>query len=68
VVNDNFNESTVREKDHVMTVPVGGGLAAAFRGLMLDARFTYRFVYNEQLLGSSKLDNWIASANIGSEF
>jgi hypothetical protein len=68
VVNDNFNESTVREKDHVMTVPVGAGLAASYRGLMFDARFTYRFVYNEELLGSAKMDNWIASANIGSEF
>jgi hypothetical protein len=68
VVNDNFNESTVREKDHVMTVPVGGGLAAAYRGFIMDARFTYRFVYNNDLLGSTNMDNWIASLNFGSEF
>jgi hypothetical protein len=68
VVNDNFNTSIVREKDDVLTVPFGAGLAASFQGFMFDARFTYRVLYNQQLLGNANLDNWIASANIGSEF
>ena len=68
LVNDDFNGSNVREKDHVMTVPVGAGLALASRGFMVDARYTYRFVYREDLIGNTNLDNWIISANIGSEF
>jgi len=68
VVNDDFNASAVSEKDHVMTVPVGAGLAAAVRGFMVDARYTYRFVSREDLIGNTNLDNWIISANIGSEF
>jgi hypothetical protein len=68
VVNDNFNTSFVREKDDVLTVPFGGGLAASFQGFMFDARFTYRVLYDNQLLGNANLDNWMVSANIGSEF
>jgi hypothetical protein len=68
VVNDNVNVSNVREKDHVLTVPFGGGLAMSYRGFFADARFTYRLAYNEDLIGRTSLDNWIASANLGSEF
>lgn len=68
VINNDVNVSAVREKDHTMTVPVGAGLAASMRGLMVDARFTYRFLYNEDLIGGSDLDNWMISANLGAEF
>jgi hypothetical protein len=68
VINDDYNLSAVADKDHVMTVPVGAGLAASVRGFMVDARYTYRFVYREDLVGNTNLDNWIISANIGSEF
>jgi hypothetical protein len=68
IINDDYNASAVNEKDHVMTVPVGAGVAAAVRGFMVDARYTYRFVYREDLIGSTNLDNWIISANVGSEF
>jgi hypothetical protein len=68
IINDDYNTSNVSEKDHVMTVPVGAGLAMAVRGFMVDARYTYRFVYREDLIGNTDLDNWIVSANIGSEF
>jgi hypothetical protein len=68
VVNNDINLSRVREKDHVMTVPVGAGLAAALAGFMVDARFTYRFTYYEDLIGNADLDNWIVSANLGAEF
>ena len=68
VINDNYNNSSIKERDHVINVPVGGGLATAYRGLMLDARYTYRFAYREALMGNTPLDNWVVSANIGSEF
>jgi len=68
IINDDFNTSGALEKDHVMTVPVGAGLAMGIHGFMIDARYTYRFVFNEDLLGNTNLDNWIVSANVGSEF
>jgi len=68
VVNDEVNNSNVAEKDHIMTVPFGAGMAAAVRGFLVDARFTYRLAYRENLIGNTNLDNWIVSANLGSEF
>jgi len=68
VINDDFNASAVSEKDHVMTVPFGAGVAAAVRGFIVDARYTYRLAYREDLIGNTNLDNWIVSANMGSEF
>jgi hypothetical protein len=68
VVNEDFNVSAISDKDHVMTLPIGGGIAAVYRSLMVDARFTYRFTYEEDLIGNTDLGNWIVSANIGSEF
>jgi opacity protein-like surface antigen len=68
LINEDFNASAVNEKDHILTVPVGAGVAIAVNGLMIDARYTYRFAYRENLIGNTNLDNWIVSANIGSEF
>jgi hypothetical protein len=68
IINDDYNASGAREKDHVMTAPLGAGLAMAVRGFLVDARYTYRFVRNEDLLNNTNLDNWILSANIGGEF
>ena len=68
VINDRYNTSLVRESDDQLTVPVGGGIAASYLGFMFDARFTYRFAFNEQLLGNADMGNWIVAANIGREF
>jgi hypothetical protein len=68
VVNDSYNASVVRETDNQMTVPMGAGVAASYQGFMLDARFTYRFAVDEQLLGNADMGSWILSANIGREF
>jgi hypothetical protein len=68
IVNDNFNMSGIREKDNVITVPFGGGIAASFAGFIFDARFTYRVLFDQDLFGNANMDNWNVSANIGSEF
>jgi hypothetical protein len=68
VVNDDFNSSFVRERDRLMTVPLGAGLAMSYRGLMIDGRFTYRMAYRDDLFGGADMRNWIVSANLGSEF
>jgi hypothetical protein len=68
IVNNDFNTSSLKEKDNLLTVPVGAGLAASYRGFMVDGRFTYRFAYREDLIGSANLDSWIVSINLGSEF
>ena len=75
VVNDNFNTSIVNNVDNVMTVPFGAGIALGYRGLMVDARFTYRQTFDDDNLfpvaGGSRwadLQAWAAGLMLGFEF
>jgi len=64
------NTADLTGSDDVTTMPYGGGLEASFRRLMLDARFTYRQTYNNDLLRASggKLNTWGVGGNVGVEF
>jgi len=68
VVNDTFNNSVVSESDNVGLIPVGAGLAVSYAGFVADARFTYRFAFDNELLGNSSLNTWALTANIGHTF
>jgi len=70
VARTSVNTSDIATDDDVMTVPYGAGLAFAHRGLMADARFTYRSTFYNDLLRTTggKLDNWSAGAQVGFEF
>jgi hypothetical protein len=59
--------------DDVGVVPFGGGFTIGHGHLLLDARFTYRVSFNEDLRlaaneGPAKLSQWSAGASIGYEF
>lgn len=77
VSNTQVNFSNVRESDHVVEIPVGGGFAArGSRGFLFDMRFDYRPTFDEELVGSRKqpgifvenLENWNVTARLGWEF
>jgi hypothetical protein len=56
--------------DDVVTIPVGGGVTLGHGHLYLDARFTYRFTQDEDLLatnngGSNQLGQWTFGGNFG---
>jgi|tagenome__1003787_1003787.scaffolds.fasta_scaffold20659627_1 hypothetical protein len=68
VVKDTFNNSVVSESDNVGLVPVGAGLAVSYAGFVADARFTYRFAFDNELFGNSSLNTWAVTANIGRMF
>ena len=65
-----FATADLTGSDDVMTVPFGGGLMVAYRRFMLDARFTWRATYGNDLFAAegSKLDTWGAGGNLGVEF
>ena len=51
------------------SLPFGGGLEYAYAMFMADARFTYRYTYNNDLFNDgAKLNNWGVSGQIGVEF
>jgi hypothetical protein len=65
----------VAGSDDIMTVPYGGGLEASFRRFLIDARFTARQTYRNDLFrngtmgnGSGTLNTWGISGNLGVEF
>jgi hypothetical protein len=70
IVNSSTNSASLRTTDNVVLVPVGGGIDMGYRGFFLDARYTYRFSYNNDLVqvGDRGMDNWSASGALGYEF
>ncbi len=79
VVNEDFNTSSIEDQDDVVTVPIGAGFNARLGGgFILDGRFTYRAVFDDNMFdtalndtndtGGPDLDNWAATAHVGYEF
>ncbi len=75
IANDDFNTSSVANSDDVLAVPVGGGLSTYIGpGVLVDARFTYRWTFEEDMMGTdalgdrNDLDNWAATGRVGFEF
>lgn len=65
--------SRVSTSDDVLVVPFGAGLSAAWNGLFVEGRFTYRATFNEDLIRDANdrvlsMANWSAGALIGYEF
>ncbi|HZR07242.1 MAG TPA: hypothetical protein VFA79_01590 [Myxococcales bacterium] len=67
-----ISSSELKSSDDVLVVPFGGGISAAWNGLFLEGRFTYRPVFNEDLMvragNTASLNNWSAGALVGYEF
>ena len=70
IVNSDSQSVSFRSSDDVITVPVGGGLSLGYAGFFVDARYTYRFTYDHNLIvsGDGQLDNWNLGGAIGFEF
>lgn len=72
----------IGDEDTLLEIPLTGGLAYRYAGLMADARFTYRASVGEDLVisddelpdqidsdaGKAGMDNWNVSARLGYEF
>ncbi len=63
----------LEDSDDVGTVPFGAGVTLGNGRLLLDARFTYRTTFDEDLAlaageGPASLERWGVTASIGYEF
>jgi hypothetical protein len=61
-----------RDSNTLFIVPVGGGMSGYLgRHFLLDARFTYRFMFNQNFFINqidSRTDQWTVQGNIGYAF
>jgi hypothetical protein len=63
--------SGVKDTDNIGQVPFGAGVTFGMNRFLVDARFTYRWTFNEDLGGPGgtiRLHNWAVNAAIGYEF
>ncbi len=63
----------LKDSDDVGVVPFGAGVTVGHGHLLLDARFTYRTSFDEDLAlavgeGPASLERWAVGASVGYEF
>lgn len=75
VTNADFNTSSVSDKDNVLEIPMGIGLAYRYRGFVVDARGIFRAAADSDLIQarsnngkSADLHTWEGSVRLGWEF
>jgi len=70
IVNSDSNSSSIKDHANALVLPFGGGLSAAVDHFILDARFTYRGVFDDKLVSmgnddSLDLQNWSVGLTLG---
>jgi hypothetical protein len=74
VVNADSNTSSIKDHANALSIPFGTGLSAAYNHFTVDARFTYRPVFDDKLVRLTSgdrdhedLQNWSAGLTLGYE-
>jgi hypothetical protein len=74
VVGEDSNSSNVKDHANALSIPFGAGFAAAYNHFIVDARFTYRPVFDDKLVPLTSgdrdhedLQNWSAGLTLGYE-
>ena len=74
VVNQDSNSSNIKDHANALSIPFGAGVSAAYNHFIVDARFTYRPVFDDKLVPLTSgdrdhedLQNWSAGLTLGYE-
>jgi len=72
LVNNDFNRSNIKDNADALVIPFGTGVGLSYQHFSVDARFTYRAVFNDDMVptnGDDHLDlqNWGAGLTVGYE-
>jgi hypothetical protein len=70
VANSDNNTSIIKDHANSFVIPFGAGLSLAYSHFLVDARFTYRGVFDDDLVvtggkDSQDLQNWSAGLTVG---
>ncbi len=58
----------VKDSDEIGVIPFGGGVTLGYNHFLIDARFTYRATFSDDLVPGRKLQNWAVLGSVGYEF
>ena len=50
LVNEDSNTSNVKDHANALSIPFGAGVSVAYNHFTVDARFTYRSVFDDDLV------------------
>ncbi|HLK89500.1 MAG TPA: hypothetical protein VKZ18_06385 [Polyangia bacterium] len=74
LVNEDGNTSNIKDHANALSIPFGAGVSGAYDHFTVDARFTYRPVFDDKLVpltGGDRdhedLQNWSAGLTVGYE-
>jgi hypothetical protein len=74
IIKSDLNTSAIKDNANAFVIPFGAGVGLVFEHLIVDARFTYRGVFDDKLArnGSASndsldLQNWSAGLTLGYE-
>jgi hypothetical protein len=69
LVHGNANTVGIKQNANAFVIPFGAGVSLAYQHFTVDARFTYRSVFDDDLVktGSDRMDlqNWAAGLTVG---
>ena len=70
IVNRDSNTSSMKDNAHAFIVPFGAGASLTYDHFLIDARFTYRAVFDDKLVPTGNgdhqdLQNWAAGLMLG---
>ena len=73
LVNDDRNASTIQNNANAFVIPFGAGVSGSYQHFTADARFTYRAVFDDDMVAMGNgdhadLQNWAAGLTLGYEF
>lgn len=72
LVNNDFNRASIKDSAEALVIPFGTGVSLAYQHFTVDARFTYRAIFDDDLVPTSgddhlDLQNWGAGITLGYE-
>jgi Outer membrane protein beta-barrel domain len=72
IIKSDSNSSGIKDHANAFVIPFGGGLSAVYDHFIIDARFTYRSVFDDKLVAAGNndsldLQNWSAGLTVGYE-
>jgi opacity protein-like surface antigen len=68
-LSENVATAAIDNSDDTLQVPVGAGVSYYFgKRVLVDARFTYRFAFSDNLIQGTSLDTMGVTARVGAEF